>query len=462
MSIEEILIFQQDDIYYGVDSSVINQILRVPDITPFVMSHREILGLCNVSGNITSVIDAHYLMGSKGVDITLHSARLLTLNGALSSSAMAVDFVYKTIDIHPENLELEDDGTPIIGIYKYEGHIIQLVDFSRLLEGVKLLEYDKKEVKEGKKSGSGITTTQEISGTKRYLLFSMENEKYALDIDILREIIVLPKNITEIASSSKEVLGMLSLRSELLIVVDLREYYDFKSVMSEKNRVLVAQIGEKKIGLLVDTIIDIKEYDNDVIKDVPENFEDNKLSGIIQEGDELISLIGSDVVRNIIAMNEHYGSETQKALDESSTETAIHKEVVSFLLNDQEYALDIDCVIEIIDSVQTTPVAQAPEVLKGVINIRGQVVPIGSLHYQLGLKERKSCDEKVIICDIAKQKIGFYVDSVTDILEVSDREICEEKDESSPFSSVLHLDDGKRLIMMIQENKLLEQKRNNG
>ena len=461
MSIEEILIFQQDDVYYGVDTSVINQILRVPDITPFVMSQREVLGLCNVSGNITSVLDTHYLMGTKGVDVTLHSARLLTLNGSLHASAMAVDFVYKTIDIEPKNLELEDDGSAIIGIYKYEGHIIQLVDFSRLIDSVKLVEYDKKEVKEGKKDASSQTAVKKRDDTNRYLLFTMEEELYALNIDMLREIIVMPESVSEIASSPKEVLGILSLRSELLVVIDMREYYGFKSTLSDKNRILVAQIGEKKIGLLVDAIIDIKEYPDSVIKEIPENFEDSKLGGIIEDDNMLISLISLDVIERIVTTNEHYSSEISES-NNSVENVKVHKEVVSFLLNNQEYALDIDCVIEIIDAMDTTPVADAPELLKGVINIRGQVVPIGSLHYQLGLQEQKSDDEKVIICDIQKQKIGFCVDSVTDILEVSEADMAKENDESSLFSSVLHLDDGERLIMMIEAEKLLEQKRSDG
>ena len=461
MSMEEILIFQQDGVYYGVDSSVINQILRVPDITPFVMTQREILGLCNVSGNITTVLDTHYLMGSKGVDTTLHTARLLTLNGSLSSSAMAVDYVYKTVDIQEENLELEDDGGAIIGIYKYEGHIVQLVDFARLIDGVKLISYEKKEIKEGRYNSSKTVVPKGSSSAKRYLLFTMGSEKFALDIDMLREIIVVPDAITEIASSPREVRGMISLRNELLVVIDLRLYYDFEAIESDKNRVLVAQIGKQKMGLLVDSIVDIKEYNDSEIKEIPENFEDAKLSGIIEDG-ELISLINSSVVLNIITTNEHYSSDQESGVSKLSQDKKETKEVVSFLLNSQEYALEIDNVIEIIDTMEPTEVANAPKMLKGVINIRGQVIPIGSLHYSLGLQEQRGDDEKVIICSINQQRVGFYVESVTDILEVDEADISLESDTNSPFSSILHLDGGKRLIMLIDENKLLEQKRSDG
>jgi len=456
MEIDEILIFKQGDISFGVDVSVINQIVRIPSITPLALSQKEILGLCNVSGSITAVLDINMLLGCKKVDTTDVHARLLTLSNELHVSAMVVDSVVNTIEVDVTKFETcESENDAVIGIYKYQDEIIQIIDFKRCMSAIKHIDFSVRDVKEGKVKE--MVSDKSLLNSSRYLLYKMQREVYALDIDSLREIILLPESFTEIASSPKEVRGMLSLRDELLIIIDLREYYGYKAEDAETNRILIAQIGTKKIGLIVDEILDIKAFSNDLIDIIPENFEDKKLTGVIQSPDGLISLMGGTIIEELLTQNEQFdSSKGETILDENSDTT--NMEVVTFRLNDEEYALNIDSVVEIIDSVETTRVADAPKVIKGVINIRGQVVPIGSLHYQLELDERSLSDEKILICSINKETIGFYVDSVTDILQVKNSCVREDKDEASHFSSILHLNDGKRLIMVLDSSKLLDKK----
>ncbi len=454
MSIDEILIFKHAGVNFGVDVSVVNQIVRIPDITSFELSQKEILGLCNVAGSITAVLDINMLLGTPKVNLDDANARLLTLGGSLHVNAMVVDSVVNTIEVDSERFEPSDsEHASVIGIYKHEDEIIQIVDFTKLVATISHIDFTIKDVKEGRVKE--IIKDNSLINSSRYLLYTMQDEMYALDIDNLREIILIPETYTQIASSSKEVRGMLSLRDELLVIIDLREYYGFKAEDSDKNRILIAQIGEKKIGLIVDEIIDIKAFSNDLIDIIPENFEDKKLSGVIQAKEGLISLMGEAIIKELFKNNEQFESSITTDEEELRGDNI---EVVTFTLNDEEYALDIDTVVEIIDSVETTYVAEAAKMIRGVINIRGQVVPIGSLNYQLGIDESHATDDKILICTINKETVGFYVDTVTDILHVKQDNVREDSDDASHFSSILHLNDGKRLIMMLDSTKLLDRK----
>ena len=88
----------------------------------------------------------------------------------------------------------------------------------------------------------------------------MSNEKYALEIDYLQEIILADVEYTELAGTPEEVLGLITLRDELLIVIDLRIHYGFKAKNNDDNRILVISYDGKKMGLCIDSIIDIKNF----------------------------------------------------------------------------------------------------------------------------------------------------------------------------------------------------------
>lgn len=94
-------------------------------------------------------------------------------------------------------------------------------------------------------------------------------------------------------------------------------------------------------------------------------------------------------------------------------------EYLTFRLANEEYGIDILKVQEIRGYDTVTRVANAPDFLKGVINLRGVIVPIADLRVKFRLGEVKY-DEftVVIILNVAGRIIGVVVDSVSDVLEL--------------------------------------------
>ena len=132
-------------------------------------------------------------------------------------------------------------------------------------------------------------------------------------------------------------------------------------------------------------------------------------------------------------------------------------EMILFKLDDKEYAFDTGSVCEIIETVEFTKVIYADEIIEGIINIRGNIVAIVSLYKKLNVAMKKSKDFKIIICDVNNTKIGFLVDSISDILKIKSNEIVEH--ESGIFSSMLHLNGGERLVLSIDVNKAISKER---
>ena len=99
---------------------------------------------------------------------------------------------------------------------------------------------------------------------------------------------------------------------------------------------------------------------------------------------------------------------------------AAHGEYLTFRLGAEEYGIDILRVQEIRSYEQPTRIANAPSFLKGVVNLRGVIVPIVDLRLKLG------CDSAeynhftvVIVLNVRGRVVGAVVDSVSDVLELS-------------------------------------------
>ncbi len=99
-------------------------------------------------------------------------------------------------------------------------------------------------------------------------------------------------------------------------------------------------------------------------------------------------------------------------------------EYLTFRLGNEEYGIDILKVQEIRGYDTVTRVVNAPEFLKGVINLRGVIVPIADLRVKFRLGEVRY-DEftVVIILNVADRILGAVVDSVSDVLELTKEQI---------------------------------------
>ena len=96
-------------------------------------------------------------------------------------------------------------------------------------------------------------------------------------------------------------------------------------------------------------------------------------------------------------------------------------ELLTFKLGQQEYALDIMLVREIRGWTKTTPMPHAPAFMRGVINLRGTVLPVMDLAARLGLPSIETTERNVIIVVKSKDGMtGLLVDAVSDIIALSE------------------------------------------
>lgn len=110
--------------------------------------------------------------------------------------------------------------------------------------------------------------------------------------------------------------------------------------------------------------------------------------------------------------------------EESEIASPQLRELISFRIGTQEFCVDITSVREIRGWTETTPVPLAPDYVRGVINLRGTVMPVVDMSLRLG-RERTEPNERhvIVVTYIGSQLVGLLVDAVCETLTLKDSDI---------------------------------------
>ena len=94
-------------------------------------------------------------------------------------------------------------------------------------------------------------------------------------------------------------------------------------------------------------------------------------------------------------------------------------QVVSFKLGPEEYGVDIAQVQEINRMVTVTNVPRAPAFMEGVINLRGQLIPIIDLRTRFGMpRAEHTKNTRIVVTEVGTKRVGMVVDSVSEVLRL--------------------------------------------
>ncbi|MBO9883161.1 MULTISPECIES: chemotaxis protein CheW [Xanthomonas] len=143
----------------------------------------------------------------------------------------------------------------------------------------------------------------------------------------------------------------------------------------------------------------------------------------------------------------------------SSTSDATGGEFLSFTLGEEHYGVDILKVQEIRGYDSVTRVPDAPEYIKGVINLRGTIVPVIDLRLKLRLKEaRYDAFTVMIVLNVENRVVGIVVDSVSDVIPLNQEQIRPTPEFGAAvdtrFISGIGTQDDKMLILLDIETLL--------
>jgi purine-binding chemotaxis protein CheW len=130
------------------------------------------------------------------------------------------------------------------------------------------------------------------------------------------------------------------------------------------------------------------------------------------------------------------------------SQQASHQQLVVFTLGSEHYALPIQAVNEIIRYAEPRSVASRTEWVRGVISLRGRIVPVYDVAARLGLASQLSEQSKIVIVEAGGEIAGVIVDSVEEVLTVSGEQMEDAPGaDATMIESIVRIDD--RLIVVL-------------
>jgi purine-binding chemotaxis protein CheW len=146
-----------------------------------------------------------------------------------------------------------------------------------------------------------------------------------------------------------------------------------------------------------------------------------------------------------------------------TVESNVECQYVALRLGDEVYGVDIACIHSVLMPQDVTTVPQTPEYVQGIMNLRGQIVPVIDLRIRFGLPVEKQPKMRVVIVNVQGVTAGLTVDAVSEVLRIRSSDI----DPPPVLLSSLVADcitgvgrlpsetDPNRLILLLDVNRLI-------
>jgi len=278
----------------------------------------------------------------------------------------------------------------------------------------------------------------EISISSDYLSFEIDDELFGVNLKNLNQIIESPE-LTKVPKSSDLLEGIIYHNNELLPIVNFQRWLNLDAdAKGERANILVLELqteeGSIEVGLMVDKVLEVVPFDEKTIEKVPQvgDHNTNYIRGIARYLERFIMLIDVDNLfteNELSSIKESRGSKVDNTLEELTKKESLVNIYLTFSLGKEKLAVDANKVVEILDVPLITPIPGSDELLAGVINIRGSILPVvdARLKFNIDITDSNKNITTVMVVDVnvngEEMSVGAIVDSVTDIIEIADDDI---------------------------------------
>ena len=479
LSERQLVTFLLGEDEFGTDIMDVKEIIRVPDITKVPNAPRYVVGACNLRGNVLPIIDGRTRFGLDKKENDENS-RVLVIDVDGNATGVVVDKVLEVMRITSASIEQapqivkNTESDYLNGVVKLESgnRLVMLLDIvSALRVGDR-----SDEQADMQKNNTADTVVQnsengpEIIDEEQLVSFLLNNEEYAVGIMKVNEIIRLPQ-IVKVPDCADYVVGVVSLRNNLLPIINLRTFFGLSQTeVNDHTRILVVDIGSYTVGIMVDKIYEVLRVPTKSIQPPPKFSVQNnaQLTGVakLNDGNRIIlildpsRLVSQSELENMgTGISEHDQAETDKS---AVGQVLDEQQLVTFRLGIEEYGINVENVQEINRMTEVTKIPRAPQSIEGIVNLRGNVVPALDLRRLFNLSEKQVTDStRIIIVDLDGKSTGLIVDSVSEVLRF-ERSLIEPPPvilssgiDSDFVDGVGKLEDGKRMILILNIGKVL-------
>ncbi|MEM8778176.1 MAG: chemotaxis protein CheW [Cyanobacteria bacterium P01_G01_bin.49] len=313
MNTNPYLIFNLDDIQYGIDANLVKEIFFLPELIPIAEAPIDIVGILNLREKLLPVMHLDLRLGNPLTRCQLTDSIIvidwedlqigLIVHTVHEVKEIDLGIIEKNIDygrtnnINPafvSGMATVDDSAIIFlnpeALIRQPNEVKDLVTDSEVLENVKVISnfYDlccpnatpeERTIFRRRADNlrqATLTTSTDTTEQISLAIISLSGEYFALDLKTVREFINICK-VTPIPCCPQHILGNINLRGEIVTLVDLRSCLNLPATSTKTSpKAVVITIDDLVAGLPVDEVFDVLDLPQTNINPVPMAIESDK------------------------------------------------------------------------------------------------------------------------------------------------------------------------------------------
>lgn len=253
-----------------------------------------------------------------------------------------------------------------------------------------------------------------------FATFFLDQLEFALDVCHVRDAIEVPSRIVPLPASPEYLLGIINLRDNIIPIVDTRKRFRLPdSKASEQGYIVITRCKDRYMGLTFNRISEVVRVERKRMETLAPEFqvEGDLVADVIKMGDgqRLIQVINPESMFDFAELPDSILA--QMARRDERKETTTWRQALVFSIGDELFGVDVNQVREIIMVPEIRQRVRAEKYIKGVIDVRGELIPIIDLRTYLGDETTApGSSHRIIILRDDTMPTGVLVDGVKEVL----------------------------------------------
>jgi len=467
---------------FALPLASVREIIRYPTVVHAPLGPPALDGLANLRGTVLPILSLREIFSIPTVCAD-EATRVVVLDVG-HPVGLVVDRMSNVMTVDLEHIVPADSIRTIAssellsGVIHGEGRaaMVLILDVQSIVKQQMITVETSDSLHVSSASSQPIHKTTDIVGEEsnetQLVSFLVAGQEYALAIEEVKEIVQLPEHITEIPQCGLHVLGVVSLRDRLLPIMSLRRMFSLpETELCETNKIVVVTPADGiSVGLVMDSVREVLRVKNARIDPIPSilarSDKINEMQAIcrLDDGKRIVSILDVQKLFDLTELLRIQAEAGITHMDDtlSKNSTDDEEQLIVFRVFNEEYAVPIESVQEIVRVPEAlVRVPKTPDFIEGIINLRGEVMPVVDQRRRFGLPPAERNDrQRIVVFSIHSVRTGFIVDSVSQVMRVPASSIGPAPDvsleQSRLIRRVVNLTEEKRMLMMLDVDSLLE------
>ncbi len=471
------LTFRVDGGLYALPASEITEVIRLPAMARVPQGPPALLGVANLRGTVLPIASLRVMLGMKLAEGDRGAAIVLDAGAPV---AIVVDEV---ASLHsPADGDVSTAAVPegdhshsarLRGAFNVpgSGEVARIPDIRALLDAAfaRRARNTTRAPAPGAPPAPARARQDTQADRQQLVTFEVAGQEFALPLDAVQEILPAPDAVTAVARADAAVLGLTAVREQLLPLLSLRALLGFTTApQTQRQKVVVVNIGDTRVGLVADRARAILAADSRQVDPLPAVLAartggESRIQAVFRGdgGRRLVSILAPDRLFQEEVMQQLNRNAPASPMHDAPTGSDRELIFLVFRLGDDEFGLPIDTVVEVAQvPEQITRVPRTPRFLEGVVNLRGEVLPVVDQRRRFEMPPAAAgTPRRLVVVRTDKHRAGVIVDSVCDVLRTTEAAVLPPPELTDATARLVHgvlnIEVSSRLVLLLDPAELL-------